>query len=56
MNVLFVIGEYKIMDYYQIVMMFFVTIVLNNGELKQYLKIKEKCLEDAQFVIVNRQC
>ena len=56
MNVLFALEEYKTMDYYQIVMMFFVMIALNNGELKQYLKIKEKCLEDAQFVIANPQC
>ena len=56
MNVLYALEEYRIMDYYQIVMMFFVMTVLNNGELKQYQKIKEKCSEDVQYVIVNRLC
>ena len=46
MNALFALEEQKNMDYYKIAMMFFVIIASNNGELKQYQKIKEKCLED----------
>jgi hypothetical protein len=44
------------MDYYQVVTMYFVMIVLNNGELKQYRKIKGKCFADVQFAILNHLC